>query len=93
MKFNWSVRCEKAFKELKAMLQSAPVLTVPDFSSPFKLAVDASDVTAGAVLLQEDDEGVEHPVCYFLKEIQQKSNELFYHRKGMFGTSVSSSTF
>ena len=47
------------------MLQSAPVLTVPDFSSLFKLAVDASDV---AVLLQEDDEGVEHPVCYFSKK-------------------------
>lgn len=64
-KFNWSDQCEKAFEELKAMLQSAPVLTAPDFSSPFKLAVDASDVAAGAVLLQEDDEGVEHPVCYF----------------------------
>ena len=50
------------------MLQSAPVLTVPDFSSLFKLAVDASDVATGAVLLQEDDEGVEHPVCYFSKK-------------------------
>ena len=61
--FVWSVQCEKAFEELKTMLQSAPVLTALDFSSPFKLAVDASDVVAGAVLLQEDDEGVEHPVC------------------------------
>lgn len=45
------------------MLQSAPVLRASDFGSPFKLAVDASDVAAGAVLLQDDDEGVEHPVC------------------------------
>ena len=37
-------------------------MTAPDFKSSFKLAVDAND---GAVLLQEDDEGVEHPVCYF----------------------------
>ena len=44
------------------MLQSAPVSTVPDLSSLFKLAVDASDVAAGAALLQEDDEGVDHPV-------------------------------
>ena len=50
------------------MLQSAPVLRAPDFGSPFKLAVDASDVAAGAVLLQDDDEGVEHPVCYFSKK-------------------------
>ena len=70
-KFNWSDQCEKAFEELKAMLQSAPVLTAPDFSSPFKLAVDASDVAAGAVLLQEDDESVEHPVCYFSKKFNK----------------------
>ena len=49
------------------MLQSAPVLTAPDFKSSFKLAVDASDVAAGAMLLQEDD-GVERPVCYFSKK-------------------------
>ena len=48
-----------------------PVLTAPDFKSSFKLAVDASDVAAGAVLLQEDDEGVEHPVCYFSKKFNK----------------------
>ena len=41
------------------------VYSSADFKSSFKLVVDASDVAAGAVLLQEDDEGVEHPVCYF----------------------------
>ena len=71
VKFIWSERCDKAFEELKAMLQSAPVLAAPDFRSPFKLAVDASDVATGAVLLQEDDEGVEHPVCYFSKKFNK----------------------
>ena len=31
----------------------------------WKLAVDASDFGAGSVLLQEDDNGVDHPVCYY----------------------------
>ena len=72
-KFIWSDRCDKAFEELKAMLQSARVhvLAAPDFNSAFKLAVDASDVAAGAVLLQEDDTGVEHPVCYFSKKFNK----------------------
>jgi len=70
-KFIWSDRCDKAFEELKAMLQSAHVLVAPDFRTSFKLAVDASDVAAGAVLLQEDDEGVEHPVCYFSKKFNK----------------------
>ncbi|MDA3067896.1 Ty3/Gypsy family RNase HI domain-containing protein [Campylobacter sp. JMF_01 NE2] len=53
---------------LKAILKSTPVLLAPDFNKCFKLAVDASDVGAGAVLIQEDDNGIDHPVCYFSKK-------------------------
>ena len=51
------------------------MLTAPDFSKPFWLAVDASDVGAGAVLLQSDDEDIEYPVCYFSKifNVHQKN--------------------
>ena len=62
-KFLWNDKCEQAFEELKAILRSAPVLSAPDFDHQFKLAVDASDVAAGAVLLQEDKDGVDHPIC------------------------------
>lgn len=34
------------------------------------LAVDASAYGAGAVLLQEDADGIEHPVSYFSKNIK-----------------------
>ncbi|CAB4001500.1 Hypothetical predicted protein [Paramuricea clavata] len=53
------------FLGMAALLQSGPVLSAPDFSRPFKLAVDASDIAAGAVLLQEDDNGIDNPVAYF----------------------------
>lgn len=43
-------------------------MEAPNFSKPFKLAVDASNVGAGAVLLQEDDQAIDHPVCYFSKK-------------------------
>ncbi|KAL7835136.1 hypothetical protein SRHO_G00293830 [Serrasalmus rhombeus] len=39
-----------------------------DFSHPFKLEVDASATGAGAVLLQEDSSGIDHPVCYYSKK-------------------------
>lgn len=48
------------------MLCCALVLSAPDFSLPFKLEVDASTVRAGAVLLQEDEQGIDHPVSYFI---------------------------
>ena len=43
-------------------------------NKPSKFAVDASDVGAGAVLLQDDIHGVEHHMCYFEKkcDVHQK---------------------
>ena len=56
---------------LKAILKSAPVLLAPDFDKCFKLAVDASDVGIGAVLLQEDNNGIDHPVNIFSKKFNK----------------------
>ena len=70
-KFKWNVKCQDAFDRLKAILKSAPVLLAPDFDKCFKLAVDASDVGIGAVLLQEDNNGIDHPVCYFSKKFNK----------------------
>ena len=44
---------------------------VADFSKPFKLNVDASDVGVGAALLQKDDQGFEHPISYFSKKLNK----------------------
>lgn len=67
--FHWSDDCQRAFDCVKALLSNAPVLAAPVFERPFKLAVDASDVGAGAVLLQDDENGFEHPISYFSKKI------------------------
>lgn len=67
-KFIWSPSCHAAFEAVKQLLTSAPVLAAPQFSKPFKLEVDASNVGAGAVLLQEDDQGLDRPVCYFSRK-------------------------
>ena len=64
----WSEECETAFRHVKAVLCELPVLRAPDFAKPFALAVDASQVGVGAVLMQPDEENVNHPVCYFSKK-------------------------
>lgn len=69
VRFWWSECCQQAFEAIKAVLTNAPVLAAPVFRRPFKLAVDASETGAGAVLLQDDDGGVEHPISYFSKKL------------------------
>jgi hypothetical protein len=47
VKFIWDENCERAFCKIKAIPQTAPVLSAPDFYKSFKLAVDASDMCVG----------------------------------------------
>lgn len=67
-KFVWDDKCESAFCSAKDLLCNAPVLSAPNFTLPFSLQVDASARGAGAVLMQADDAGIEHPVSYFSKK-------------------------
>ena len=69
VKIIWTDNCQKSFEKLKAILKSAPVLLAPSFDKEFKLAIDASDVGAGNVLLQEDDNGVDYPVCDYSNKV------------------------
>lgn len=55
----------------KKLLCSSPVLAATDFTKPFKLEVDASGPSVGAVLLQEDDHGIEHTVCFYYKKFNR----------------------
>ena len=68
-RISWSEGCNRAFCELKGRLLSYPVLRNVNFSLPFTLQVDASDVGVGAVLSQIDEEGMDHPVAYFSRKL------------------------
>lgn len=58
--FKWSEECEKAFKKLKLLLSSPPVLQYPDFTenNTFILKTDASGTAIGAVLTNSNDQPV-----------------------------------
>ena len=61
--FVWGSAQEKAFETLKKALCSAPILCLPDFSKPFVVNTDASDIAVGAVLQQDFGKGLQ-PIAY-----------------------------
>ena len=67
-RFQWTPECEHAFQSIKDLLTNRPILHSPDFKRPFKLATDASNLGAGAVLLQSDHNDVDHPISYFSRK-------------------------
>ena len=70
-KFVWSPECQTSFDNVKAILVSSPVLSIPDYEKDFVLTVDASDRGAGAVLQQEGHDGLLHPVSYYSKKFNK----------------------
>jgi len=57
-----------AFNKLKEILASSAVMRNSNFSYPFVLQTDASEVGMGAVLSQSDDAGLDHPKAYFSRK-------------------------
>ena len=47
------------------------MLVHPDFDQPFILFTDASDVAIGAILLQRDENKVNHPIAYYSKTLSR----------------------
>jgi len=68
VKFQFKEEQEQAFQTLKDCLSSEPVLQIFRQGAPLEVHTDASSHGFGAVLLQEDDEGVLHPVHYMSKK-------------------------
>ena len=65
--WNWSPSCQSAFEALKRLFLSKPVLHLPDLTTPFAIAMDASKSASGTILLQTDSNGDWHP-CFYLSQ-------------------------
>ena len=63
IEFDFDEKCVGAFKELKELLTTAPIMRPPDWSLPFELMCDASDYAVGAVLGQRVDK-IPHAIYY-----------------------------
>ena len=66
---DWNSKCQETFSELKEALISAPVLVPPDWSRPFHLHIDASQLAIGATLTQFDDDGHDRVIAYTSRKL------------------------
>ncbi|MBW0555897.1 hypothetical protein O181_095612 [Austropuccinia psidii MF-1] len=63
----WDEKCEEAFIKLRKILGEEITLKTFNYdkgSGKIKLAIDSSYIAAGAVLMQEDENGKDRPVLY-----------------------------
>ena len=60
--FVWTEECAKTYQELRDLLLKEPVVAYPDFSVPFRLYTDASNIGLGVILAQKQ-EGRERIIC------------------------------
>ena len=60
----WNEQCGEAFRKLKELLSTPPILKVAEPSKQYVLQTDASEQGLGAVLSQIRENGEEHPVAF-----------------------------
>jgi hypothetical protein len=83
-KWQWGSSEASAFRKLKELVTSAPVLTTPADDQPFRIEVDSSDFATSAVLSQlSTEDGKWHPVAYYSKSLLETERNYEIHDKEM----------
>jgi ribonuclease HI len=72
--FEWTLRREASFQELKKRLTTTPVLTMPDMEKLFSIYCDASGQGLGCVLRQDN-----HVVAYASRQLRKHEEKYLTH--------------
>jgi hypothetical protein len=87
-KWKWDSPEASAFRKLKELVTSAPVLITPADDQPFHVEADSSDFATGAVLSQlSAEDGKWHLVAFLSKSLSETERNYEIHDKEMLATS------
>jgi len=81
--WSWGTAEQQAFNALKNAVTSAPTLTFPSGSSLFHLECDASNFAMGAVLSQQQEDGLFHLIGFMSKSFSNTEWNYQIHDKEM----------
>src|SRR5258707_2903574 len=79
----WGTAEQQAFNALKNAITSAPTLTFPSRSGLFCLECDASNFTTGAILSQQQEDGLFHLIGFMSKSFSDMEQNYQIHDKEM----------
>jgi len=83
-KWDWNSSAASAFRKLKELVTSAPVLVTPADDQPFRIEADSSDFATGAVLSQlSTEDGKWHSVAFLSKSLSETERNYKIHNKEM----------
>eukprot|EP00253_Pinus_taeda_P005088 PITA_05088 len=79
--FRWDAIAEKSFAHLKTLLVSAPLLRPLNYHHDYTLYLAAADTTIDMVLVQDDDDGIEHVIYYLSHNLLDTETRYAYVEK------------
>ena len=87
VEFIWDARRQEAFATLKVLVSSAPALRPIDYASynPVILSVDSSNIAAGMILSQMDDDGKRRPARYGSIPMDERESRYSQPKLELFG--------
>jgi len=83
-KWNWEEEQEVAFKELKRIFTTRPVLVVPDLDKKMRMEADALEYATGGVLLMKCKDKKWRPVAFISKSFNKAERNYEIHDREMF---------
>ena len=77
LKLNWTKEHTDCFKLLKHICTETPILAYADYSKPFIVHTDMSEIGLGPILYQEQDEGPPWVIAYASQSLSKSEKK--YH--------------
>ena len=91
--FVWEYQHQLAFQSLKDSIAEIIRAAHPDFTRPFHIRTDASDIAVGAALYQIDNSGKDSTIAYYSKALQPAQRKWSATEKEMWGIVAASRKF
>ena len=87
VEFQWTESCQNAFEILKAKLSVAPILKGPDWSLPFHISTNASNMAIGVPLGQKEGQAP-YAIYFISKNLTPTKLNYTVTEKIIFGSSL-----